>query len=336
MSIKKMSISEQSKLQLSIVIPFYNEEACVEKFYNRLNDVLKRINRSYEIIFVDDGSQDRTYEKLIALLKSEKHLKIIRLKKNFGQSAALAAGFDQAVGEIIISMDGDLQHFPEEIPNFIDKIDQGYDIVNGWRQNRVDSYFLRRLPSKIANKMMAILSNTNLKDFGTTFKAYRAEVIKNIQIYDGLHRFIPAIASSIGAKIAEIPIQNIKREEGNSNYGLDRTIQVLIDLLTVKFIITYMAKPMQFFGRIGFLFGFLGLMICMFISYQWFFLEKSIQDNIGLLILGIMLMIISVQFLAIGLISEMSNRIYHEALGKKVYYIAEISTSEADHDPAYH
>lgn len=328
-------MSNPEKRQLSIVVPFYNEEAVVDEFHRRLKNVLKQIDRSYEVIFIDDGSRDRTYEKLTALLNNEKHFKIIRLRKNFGQSAALAAGFDHAIGETIISMDGDLQHFPEEIPNFLAKIDEGYDIVSGWRQNRVDNFFLRRLPSKIANKMMARLSKTDLKDFGTTFKAYRAEVIKNIQIYDGLHRFLPALAVPIGVKIAEIPIKNIKREEGKSKYNLRRTLQVLFDLITVKFIISYMAKPMQIFGRIGFLFGFFGFLICLFISYQWFFLEQSIQENMGSLMLGVMLMIISVQFLAIGLISEMNNRIYHEALHNKIYHVAEIKTSQDNHDPAH-
>ncbi len=331
-----MSIYEKSGLQLSIIVPFCNEESCIDKFYNRLISVLRRINRSYEMIFVDDGSQDRTYEKLNMLLTREKHLKIIKLRKNFGQSAALAAGFDHAAGEIIISLDGDLQHFPEDIPKFLAKIDEGYDIVSGWRQHRVDNYLLRRIPSKVANKMMALLSKINLNDFGTTFKAYRAEVIKNIHIYDGLHRFLPALALPIGVKIAEIPINNIQRTEGKSKYNLRRTLQVLFDLITVKFIISYMARPMQIFGRIGFLFGFLGFLICLVISYEWFFLEKSIQHNIGSLVLGVMLMIISVQFLAIGLISEMNNRIYHEALNQKIYHIAEIKTSQVCHDSANH
>ncbi|MBN1348918.1 glycosyltransferase family 2 protein [candidate division KSB1 bacterium] len=326
---------EDEHPQLSIVVPLYNEERCVKELYDRLTNALLKTGRSYEIIFIDDGSQDSTYTKIMDIYKRNDHLQIIRLRRNFGQSAALAAGFDHASGEIIISMDGDLQHFPEEIPKFIAKIEEGYDIVSGWREKRVDNFILRRFPSMIANKLMAKLSGIDLRDFGTTFKAYRASVIKNIHLYQGLHRFIPALAVPMGVKIAEIPIENINRQQGKSNYGIYRTIQVLFDLLTVKFVISYMTRPMQFFGKIGALFGISGFLLCLLVSYQWFFQEISIQHNIGILILGVLGIIVAVQLLAIGLISETNSRIYHEGPNHRIYHVASINSRRVPYEPTY-
>jgi glycosyltransferase involved in cell wall biosynthesis len=285
---------------------------------------------------VDDGSRDKTYDKISTLSEKDLNLNIIRLRRNFGQSAALAAGFDHASGEIIISMDGDLQHFPEEIPKFLDKISEGYDIVSGWREKRVDNYLLRRLPSKIANKLMAKLSGLNLKDFGTTFKAYRSYIIKNIKIYHGFHRFIPALAVSLGAKITEIPIKNVNRTNGKSNYGILRTFRVLFDLITIKFLISYISRPMQIFGKIGAIFGGSGFTICLFVTIQWYFKGVSIHYNIGLLILGVLMILMSVQFLAIGLICETSSRIYYESLNHKIYHIAEIHGKKFQYNTTHH
>src|SRR6266480_3270990 len=209
------------------------------------------VGSSYEIVFVDDGSRDSTYKILSEIAATDSRVTVVRLRRNFGQTAGLKAGFDFARGEIIISMDGDLQHDPEEIPRFLEKIEEGYDLVSGWRHHRRDHWLMRQLPSRIANWMMAKLSGIDLHDFGTTFKAYRREIIQEIQLYGELHRFIPALASTTGAKIVEVPIENLERKSGKSNYGIGRTVRVFLDLLIVKFLLDYSTRPLQFFGLLG-------------------------------------------------------------------------------------
>src|SRR5512142_954455 len=236
---------------LSIVIPIHNEEHSFLPLYDRLTAILEQLQRAYEILFVDDASADRSFELLANLVETDGHLKVIRLRRNFGQTAALSAGFHEARGGVIIAMDGDLQHAPEDIPALLEKIDQGYDIASGWRKNRVDNAVLRKIPSRIANWLMAKASGVDLRDFGTTFKAYRAEVLKDVNLYGELHRFIPALASFYGARIAEVPIQNVPRASGDSHYGLGRTFRVMFDILTIKFLLSYFTRPMHFFGSIG-------------------------------------------------------------------------------------
>ncbi len=236
---------------LSVVVPIHNEEPSILPLYDRLTAVLLGTRRGYEIIFVDDASTDRSYELLSNLVQTDAHLRVVRLRRNFGQTAALSAGFDQAHGEIVIAMDGDLQHAPEDIPALLSKIDEGYDIASGWRKERVDNAVTRRIPSRIANWMMSKASGLELRDFGTTFKAYRAEVLKDVHLYGELHRFIPALASFYGARVAEVPIQNTPRAAGESHYGLGRTFRVLFDILTIRFLLKYFTRPMHFFGAIG-------------------------------------------------------------------------------------
>src|ERR1700684_4300154 len=236
---------------LSIVIPIHNEEHSILPLYDRLTVVLESLRRSYEILFVDDASTDRSFELLANLVETDGHLKVIRLRRNFGQTAALSAGFHEAKGEIVIAMDGDLQHAPEDIPALLAKIDEGYDIASGWRKDRVDNALTRKIPSRIANWLMAKASGIELRDFGTTFKAYRSEVLKEINLYGELHRFIPALASFYGARIAEVPIRNTPRLSGDSHYGLGRTFNVMFDILTIKFLLKYFTRPMHFFGRLG-------------------------------------------------------------------------------------
>src|SRR3984893_13322121 len=219
---------------LSVVIPIHNEEPSILPLYDRLISVLEVINRPYEIIFVDDASTDRSFDLLANLVETDVHMKVIRLRRNFGQTAALSAGFDEAQGSIIISLDGDLQHAPEDIPALLAKIDEGYDIASGWRKERVDNPITRKLPSRIANWMMSRASGLDLRDFGTTFKAYRAEVLKDVHLYGELHRFIPALASFYGARVAEVPISNTPRATDESHYGLGRTFRVLFDILTIR------------------------------------------------------------------------------------------------------
>src|SRR5215471_152442 len=226
-------------VDFSIVVPFYNEQESVRLLYERIVRVMDSLGRSFEMVFVDDGSRDLTYKILKEIADQDEHVALVRLRRNFGQTAALKAGFDYTHGEIIVSMDGDLQHDPSEIPQFIEKILEGYDIVSGWRVERKDAWLTRRIPSRIANCLMAKLSRVDLHDFGTAFKAYRREVVTELQLYGDLHRFIPALASWQGATIAEIPIKNISRRSGRSNYNISRTLRVLLDLISVKFLLDY-------------------------------------------------------------------------------------------------
>src|SRR6266481_2748478 len=236
---------------LSIVIPIHNEEHSILPLYDRLSAVLEQVKRPYEILFVDDASSDRSFELLANLVETDGHLKVIRLRRNFGQTAALSAGFHQAKGNTVIAMDGDLQHAPEDIPLLLRKIDEGFDIASGWRKDRMDNAILRKIPSRVANWLMAKASGVNLRDFGTTFKAYRAEVLKDVNLYGELHRFIPALASFYGARVAEVPIRNSPRISGGSHYGLGRTFRVLFDIVTIKFLLNYFTRPMHFFGKLG-------------------------------------------------------------------------------------
>src|SRR5271155_3717202 len=257
----------------SIVVPFFNEQENIPTLYMKLTEVMDSIGEPYEMVFVDDGSRDNTYKILSEIYEHDRRVNVVRLRRNFGQTPALKAGFDFARGEIVISMDGDLQHDPEEIPRFLEKIEEGYDLVSGWRVSRTDHWLTRQLPSRIANRMMAKLSGVDLHDFGTTFKAYRREVLSEIHLYGELHRFIPALASWAGASVAEVPISNIARKNGTSNYGISRTVRVLLDLLSVKFLLDYSTKPLQFFGLMGLacLTGGAGIGL-------WVFLRKALLD----------------------------------------------------------
>ena len=229
---------------LSIVIPIHNEEPAILPLYDRLTAVLDGLGRPYEIIFVDDASTDRSFDLLANLVETDGRLKVLRLRRNFGQTAALAAGFDEAQGEIIVSLDGDLQHEPEDIPLLLERIDAGYDIASGWRRDRVDNTLTRKIPSRIANWMMKRASGVDLHDFGTTFKAYRSEILKDVNLYGELHRFIPALSASVGARITELPVRHHARRFGESKYGISRTVKVLVDLITLKMITTFRSRPL--------------------------------------------------------------------------------------------
>jgi len=316
--------------EISVVVPFYNEEENIEELYHRLKEVLDSLGRSYELIFVDDGSLDRTPEILERLFEKDKKVKIIRLRRNFGQTAALQAGFDYSRGKIIISMDGDLQHDPADIPAFLARLEEGYDIVSGWRKRRVDNLIFRRLPSWVANRIMRWLSGVPIHDFGTTFKAYRREVIRGIQLYGELHRFIPALISRSGFRITEIPIRNIVRQKGKSKYGLGRVRRVFFDLITVKFIISFIDRPLQFFGLIGLIFAGVGFIIDLLIAIGFYFFGWSIRDNIGNLILGSLLIILGVQFVTTGLVAEIVSRIYFATHRFKVYSVERVSSHETE------
>jgi glycosyltransferase involved in cell wall biosynthesis len=319
---------KHENLQISIVVPFYNEEENIEELYDQLTRVLKGLGKSYELVFIDDGSTDRTRDILLKIFESDKTVKVIRLRKNFGQTAALQAGFDHARGEVIISMDGDLQHDPEDISRLLAPIDEGFDIVSGWRKERKDHFLLRRFPSWVANRIMRLLSGVKIHDFGTTFKAYRREVLKGIRLYGELHRFIPALISRTGVKITEVPIKNVVRQKGRSNYGLSRVRRVLFDLITVKFIISFIDRPLQFFGLIGLIFGGIGFLIALVLTVGFYLFGWSIRDNLGNLILGVFLMILGLQFIMTGLLAEIISRIYFTTHEMRIYSVAELKSHQ--------
>ena len=311
---------------LSIVIPIHNEEPSILPLYDRLTAVLDRLKRPYEVLFVDDASSDRSFELLANLVEIDGHLTVIRLRRNFGQTAALSAGFHEAQGEIVIAMDGDLQHAPEDIPALLEKIEQGYDIASGWRQHRVDNALLRKIPSRIANWMMAKASGVDLRDFGTTFKAYRAEVLKDVQLYGELHRFIPALASFYGARIAEVPIQNSLRTSGDSHYGLSRTFRVLFDILTIRFLLRYLTRPMHFFGTLGLAGTTLGGGIMLYLGVNKIFGQDIIAEHGPLMVLGGLLLLAGLIMFNTGFIGEMLMRTYFESQDRRIYAIRETRT----------
>jgi glycosyltransferase involved in cell wall biosynthesis len=310
---------------LSIVIPIHNEERSILPLYDRLTSVLFTLARPYEILFIDDASTDRSRELLANLVQTDPRLKVVRLRRNFGQTAALSAGFHEARGDVIIAMDGDLQHAPEDIPALLLKIDEGFDIASGWRKDRVDNALTRRIPSRIANWMMAKASGIDLRDFGTTFKAYRAEVLNDVHLYGELHRFIPALASFYGARVAEVPIQNTQRAVGSSHYGLGRTFRVLFDILTIRFLLKYFTRPMHFFGTIGLAGTVSGSLILGFCLVEKLFTNVDIISEHGpLMLAGAMLLLSGMMMFSTGLIGELVMRTYFESQDRRIYAVREI------------
>ncbi len=308
---------------ISVVVPCYNEEENAPPLYQRLRDVLEGLGKTFEVVFVDDGSTDTTFAVLSKMHKADRRVKIVRFRRNFGQTAALAAGFDYAVGDVIIAIDGDLQYQPEDIPRLLEKIDEGYDIASGWRSNRKsDNYITRRLPSLVANRMMAKLSGVALHDFGSTFKAYRQDVAHEIRLYGEMHRFVPALASAVGARIAEVPVELKPRIRGKSNYGLGRTWRVLLDIMAVKFFISYSKQPLRLFGLIGLLMGLGGFGIMLVLSIMKIFGEPF-GEHQPLVLLGILMMVLGVQFISLGLMGDLMSRTYYESQGKAIYSVRE-------------
>jgi glycosyltransferase involved in cell wall biosynthesis len=309
---------------LSIVIPIHNEEPSLLPLYDRLTAVLEGLQKPYEILFVDDASTDRTFELLANLVETDEHLKVIRLRRNFGQTAALSAGFHEADGEVVIAMDGDLQHAPEDFPALLRKIDEGYDIASGWRKDRVDNAITRKIPSRIANWLMAKASGVELRDFGTTFKAYRAEVLKDVHLYGELHRFIPALASFYGARIAEVPITNTPRSAGDSHYGLSRTFRVLFDILTIKFLLKYFTRPMHFFGALGLASGGVGSLILAYLAFRKLMGDELVMAHGPLMMGGGLLLLAGLMMFSTGLLGEVLIRTYFETQDRRIYAVRQI------------
>ena len=305
------------KLDLSVIIPVYNEEENVRPLHARLAAVLQEMGLAYEIIFVDDGSRDGTFAALVELSAKDPTVNIVRLRMNSGQTAGLAAGFDHCRGEVIVSMDGDLQHAPEEIPAFLDKIAEGYDVATGWRHERRDSYLTRRLPSKLANWIMGKLSGVQIHDFGTTFRAYRHEVLKDVHLYGELHRFVPALLAGVGATIAEVPISNPDRGAGASKYGLSRTFRVILDMLMVKYLISYSKRPLHLFGGSGMLFVAIGFLLGLYLLVM-----KLLGSPQPLLTVTVLIWMVGLNLLTIGVLSEMILRSYYEGQDKPIYTVS--------------
>ena len=309
----------------SIVVPFHNEEDNVTTLYDRVKHVMEQVAEDFELVFVDDGSRDRTYRLLEEIAAVDSRVMVVKLRRNFGQTSALAAGFDHAQGEFVLAMDGDLQHDPEEIPNFLAKLEEGYDVVSGWRSQRADNFVMRRIPSRLANSLMAKLSGVPIHDFGTTFKAYRREVIKNIPLYGEMHRFIPALASWYGASICEIPISNAQRSAGKSHYGISRTFRVFFDLMTIRFLLKYMTRPLHFFGSIGSAGIFSGGGIALWLLVYKLTSHHDVADEHGpWFLIAAVLILGGIQMLGIGLLGELQVRHFHTAEHRAPYAVERI------------
>ena len=310
-------------MDLSVVIPVYNEEENVEPLIIEIEAALAALGRNYEIIVVDDGSKDVTFAKLRAIHARMARLQVVRLRRNFGQTAALAAGLAHARGAVVILMDGDGQNDPADIPALLRKLDEGNDLVAGWRYNRRDPFVNRRLPSMIANRLISFTTHVKLHDYGCTLKAMRQDVAKNLRLYGEMHRFIPAIAYERGARIAELKVNHRPRLRGTSKYGITRTLRVVLDLLTVKFLSSYSTRPSHVFGPIGLGSGLLGFVLGLYLTVQKIFYDQDIGGR-PLLLLAILLIFIGFQFVTMGLLGEMLARTYHESQERPVYVVGEV------------
>jgi glycosyltransferase involved in cell wall biosynthesis len=307
-------------VDFSIVVPIYNEEDNIAALYQSITTSLDTCELTYEIILVDDGSADGSFAALKSLAARDERVKVIRFRRNFGQTAAMSAGFDAAAGSIIIPMDGDLQNDPADIPRLIEKLHEGFDVVSGWRSDRKDTFVTRKIPSMLANALISKLTGVHLHDYGCTLKAYRREVLDGINLYGEMHRFVPALASQVGAKVTELPVNHHPRLHGTSKYGISRTLRVILDLMTVKFLLAYSTKPIQLFGKWGVYTILAGFGTGTMTAYMKFFEHLSMNRN-PLLILTTFLFFMGIQFIVLGLLGELNARTYYEAQGKPIYVI---------------
>lgn len=315
--------SEEETIYLSVVIPVYNEIQSLPGLYEGLEAVLPKIGKSYEVILIDDGSTDGSFLELKKIHEKNNNYKIIRFRKNFGQTPAMSAGFDYARGEVIITLDADLQNDPADIPLLLEKIEEGYDIVSGWRINRQDKAISRKLPSVIANWLIARLTRVYIHDYGCTLKAYTRDIIKNIELYGEMHRYIPAVASWMGINVAEVKVNHRSRKFGKSKYGISRTIRVILDIITIKYLLSYSQKPIQIFGLLGLFTGSTGFIITLYLIIMRLFFQRSLADR-PLFIISIFMIFIGVQLITMGILAELIMRTYHEASEKPTYAVRDI------------
>ena len=314
--------------EISVVIPLRNESPNVDELHQELTTVLQGFGRPFEIVAIDDGSTDDTFARLAALQRTDHRLRVIRFRRNFGQTAAFAAGFAYARGRYIVTSDGDLQNDPHDIPGMIEVLERGSDIVAGWRKDRKDPFLNRRLPSMIANAIISFSTGVKLHDYGCSLKVFRAEVVKPLKLYGEMHRFLPAIASEMGVTIVEKVVNHRPRRHGPSKYGISRTIRVVLDLLTVKFLISYSTRPLHIFGLLGMAMGSLGDAVCAWLAWSKFVQHEGIANR-PLLLFGILLIFTGVQLVTLGLLAEMVSRTYHESQDKPIYAVREVVDAES-------
>ena len=313
--------------RISVVIPLYNEADNLADLHRELTASLQGLGQPYEVLLVDDGSRDGSLERLLAIEAADPRVRVLRLRRNFGQTAAFSAGFDHVRGEIVITSDGDLQNDPADIPKLVAKLDEGYDLVCGWRKERRDP-FSRRLPSWFANRIISAATGVHLHDYGCSLKAIRSEVVKGLRLYGEMHRFIPAVASWMGVTLAEVPVNHRPRTRGRSKYGLGRTVRVMLDLFTVKFLLAYGTRPAHLFGLWGLASGGLGFLILAYLAYIRLFEDTAIAGR-PLLLLGALLFLTGLFMVGLGLVAEMLVRIYHESQGKPTYVVRELTPPAA-------
>jgi glycosyltransferase involved in cell wall biosynthesis len=310
-------------MDVSVVIPVYNEAGNIAALHQELKAALRDLRKTSEIVIVDDGSTDATVAELERLCRDESGLTVVALSRNFGQTSALAAGIAYAAGDVIVTLDGDLQNDPADIPRLLAKLEEGYDMVNGWRVHRQDRLVTRRLPSTLANRLISFATRLKLHDYGCPIKAFRGNLARSLRLYGEMHRFIPALAGDLGASVAEIPVNHRPRVRGRSKYGLGRTPRVLLDLVTVKFLTSYLTRPIHVFGLPGIVAATAGTLLTLYLGIERLFLGVGLADR-PILLLAILLVLLGVQFIALGLLGEMLARLYHESQGKPVYVVRDV------------
>jgi glycosyltransferase involved in cell wall biosynthesis len=307
-------------VDVSVIIPIYNEEENLPALMHEVRSALNELGKTWEVILIDDGSGDESASLIEQACREDSRLKFIQFRKNFGQTAATAAGFDYATGKVVVPMDGDMQNDPRDIRLLLEKLDEGYDVVSGWRKNRQDAFLHRRIPSIIANRLIARVTGVKLHDLGCSLKAYKKNILDEVKLYGEMHRFIPVIASWYGAKICEVPVRHHPRKFGKTKYGLIRTIKVLLDLMTVKFLGSYATKPLYPLGGIGLGSMLLSVLLTMVVLFQKYAMETKVHRN-PLMLVAVMLFIVSIQFIAMGLLAELLTRTYYESQKKSIYSV---------------
>lgn len=316
-------IADRDLLDLSIVAPIFNEEESIPLLLAQIHQALDPTGLRFEVLLVDDGSSDRSFEVLREAASTDPALVVLRFRRNFGQTAALQAGLDAMRGKKVVLLDADLQNDPADIPCMLKKLDEGFDLVAGWRKDRKDPFLHRRLPSMVVNHIISMATKVKLHDYGCTLKAMTRDLAKELRLYGEMHRFIPAVANWIGVRVAEMPVNHRARQFGRTKYGIGRTLRVILDLITVRFMQSYLVRPMQVFGLAGIASGFLGFVICGWLAVQ----KLAFGEDIGsrpMLMLGVLLIVVGVQLLSLGLVADVVSRTYHESQHKPPYYVRDV------------